>query len=83
MSLKKRFFTLISAFFLIFSEASFAETAEPYKDDEFPLLLKDLRRAEIITFGTMPFAVLADASAGVLDLCHHLIRILCQDLQML
>lgn len=58
MSLKKRFFTLISAFFLIFSEASFAETAAPYRDDEFPLLLKDLRRAEIITLGTMPFAVL-------------------------
>lgn len=59
MSSKKRFIAIAIVFSLIFSQSSvFAETAEPYKDDEFPTLLKDLRRAEIITLGTMPFAIL-------------------------
>ncbi len=29
---------------------------EPYQDDEFPNWAKDLRRAEIIFFGTIPFS---------------------------
>ena len=29
---------------------------EPYQDDEFPGWAKDLRRAEIIFFGTIPFS---------------------------
>lgn len=31
---------------------------EPYEDDEFPQWAKDLRRAEIIFFGTIPFTFL-------------------------
>jgi len=31
---------------------------EPYTDDEFPQWLKDLRRAEIIFFGSLPFTLL-------------------------
>jgi hypothetical protein len=30
----------------------------PYKEDEFPQWLKDLRRAEIVFFGTLPFTLL-------------------------
>ncbi len=30
----------------------------PYKEDEFPQWLKDLRRAEVIFFGTLPFTLL-------------------------
>ena len=33
----------------------FSQTAEPYKDEEFPGVLHDIRRAEIITLGAMPF----------------------------
>lgn len=33
-------------------------TPEPYKDEEFPQGLKDLRRFEIITLGSMPFVTL-------------------------
>ncbi len=33
----------------------FSETAEPYEKDEFPGILHDIRRAEIITLGSMPF----------------------------
>ncbi len=32
-----------------------SHTPEPYAPDEFPSWLKDLRRAEIITLGAMPF----------------------------
>ena len=58
MSLKK---IKITAFILIFSlfaeNLFFAEsrTPEPYSDNEFPGFLHDLRRAEIITLGAMPF----------------------------
>jgi hypothetical protein len=31
---------------------------EPYKEDEFPQWLQDLRRAEIIFFGSLPFTLL-------------------------
>ena len=53
-NLNKVFFSfLIIISFL--SANLFCETAEPYKDDEFPQVFKDLRRAEIITLGSMPF----------------------------
>ncbi len=45
-------------FYNIFSQITvpcFAQTAEPYTKDEFPQILKDLRRAEIVTLGSMPF----------------------------
>ncbi|MBN1797483.1 MAG: hypothetical protein JW822_02835 [Spirochaetales bacterium] len=31
---------------------------EPYEEDEFPQWLQDLRRAEIIFFGSLPFTLL-------------------------
>ncbi|MBP3710569.1 MAG: hypothetical protein J6I73_09270 [Treponema sp.] len=33
-------------------------TPEPYGEDEFPQFMKDLRRAEIISFGALPFVTL-------------------------
>lgn len=42
--------SLLNASFPVFSE-----TAEPYEKDEFPGILHDIRRAEIITLGSMPF----------------------------
>ena len=33
-------------------------TPSPYTDDEFPQFMKDLRRAEIISFGALPFVTL-------------------------
>ena len=39
----------------IFSGESLPEY-EPYEDDEFPQWAKDLRRFEIIFFGTIPFS---------------------------
>ena len=54
---KKRLFVILFLAFSIFSLC--AETAsttpEPYKKEEFPGFLHDLRRAEIITLGAMPF----------------------------
>lgn len=38
--------------------AADSTTPEPYKKDEFPSWLSDLRRAEIITLGAMPFITL-------------------------
>lgn len=48
---------VFSALLFIFFTFSFlhAETAEPYSHDEFPEVLHDIRRAEIITLGAMPF----------------------------
>lgn len=34
-------------------------TPEPYSDDEFPQWSKDLRRAEIVSLGTIPFAAIS------------------------
>jgi len=52
----------IALFVLIFfSFGVFAEekhTPEPYKDDEFPSWTIDLRRSEIVTFGSLPFVTL-------------------------
>lgn len=40
---------------LVTSVPVFSETPEPYGENEFPEVLKDIRRAEIITLGSMPF----------------------------
>lgn len=54
--MKNRLLFAFSAFFLSFSML-FAQTQspEPYSKDEFHPVLKDLRRAEIITLGAIPF----------------------------
>lgn len=42
----------------IISSVSFAENEpKPYTEDEFPQYAKDIRRFEIITFGSLPFVV--------------------------
>lgn len=38
-------------------------TPEPYRDDEFSQVFKDLRRFEVITLGAMPFITLDSAIA--------------------
>ncbi len=47
------------ALFIVFALPLIAETdaheSAPYEKDEFPVWIKDLRRAEIITFGSLPF----------------------------
>ena len=55
---------IIIFFFLLFFisgvSAIYADqnnTPEPYEEDEFPQWLKDLRRAEIIFFGSIPFSI--------------------------
>ncbi|MCR5495487.1 MAG: hypothetical protein K6F15_07615 [Treponema sp.] len=61
MKFKKVFasFILVSLIFSsggsLFAESSTKNTAEPYKAEEFPGWMHDLRRAEIITLGAMPF----------------------------
>ncbi|MBD5408291.1 MAG: hypothetical protein HDR54_02695 [Treponema sp.] len=50
-------FSLFINLFPCFSDTA-NTTPEPYKEDEFPSWLSDLRRAEIITLGAMPFVVL-------------------------
>lgn len=42
----------------VFAADTKSTTPEPYEEDEFPFWLKDLRRAEIITLGAMPFITL-------------------------
>lgn len=52
---------IIAVFLLaIFSSKIFSEEikAEPYRSDEFPQFMKDLRRAEIITLGSLPFVTI-------------------------
>lgn len=39
----------------LFCETKNSTTPEPYEEDEFPEWAKDLRRGEIIAFGSMPF----------------------------
>ncbi len=51
---KSIFFVVLISFFINLSPL-FSETAEPYTKEEFPGVLNDLRRAEIITLGAMPF----------------------------
>lgn len=58
MSLKKIKITALILIFSLFAENLFSaesRTPEPYSDNEFPGFLHDLRRAEIITLGAMPF----------------------------
>lgn len=61
----KKVFSLILV--ILFSTVNifslYAETPEPYEEDEFPQTLQDLRRFEIITLGAMPFVTL-DATIG-------------------
>lgn len=52
--ISKKIFIILVSLFLINVHA-FSETPEPYQDNEFPQVLKDIRRAEIITLGAMPF----------------------------
>ena len=47
---------LVSFSFCLFAEEK--HTPEPYKDDEFPSWTIDLRRSEIVTFGSLPFVTL-------------------------
>lgn len=59
---KSRFILKILLFSLLINTASplFADdtSAEPYNTDEFPQALKDLRRFEIVSLGSMPFVTL-------------------------
>jgi len=61
--LKKIIFFAILVSLLTASSPVFSETAEPYDKDEFPGILHDIRRAEIITLGSMPFITFS-ASLG-------------------
>lgn len=61
--MKKKFFaflTLIFFSFNLFAASSNSSSTNPkeYSEDEFPQWTKDLRRAEIITFGSMPFVTI-------------------------
>lgn len=61
--MKKRNFILKLIMFSLFINITlpaFSEdtTPEPYKDEEFPQGLQDLRRFEIISLGSMPFVLL-------------------------
>lgn len=55
------FFCLILIFnFPLFSQSTSSSSTSPapYTKEEFPSFLHDLRRAEIITFGSLPFVTL-------------------------
>lgn len=53
--MKKIIFFTVLISLLSSSFPVFSETPEPYQKDEFPEILHDIRRAEIITLGSMPF----------------------------
>lgn len=53
--MKKIIFFTVLISLLSSSFPGFSETPEPYQKDEFPGILHDIRRAEIITLGSMPF----------------------------
>lgn len=53
--MKKTIFFIILISLFSASAPVFSQTAEPYKEEEFPGILHDIRRAEIITLGAMPF----------------------------
>jgi len=57
---KKTFIFALILFSLISNTFLYGEdtTPEPYKKDEFPQVLKDIRRFEIITLGSLPFVTL-------------------------
>lgn len=46
---------LFSCSIQIFAETSASKTPAPYEDEEFSEWAKDIRRSEIIAFGSMPF----------------------------
>lgn len=59
----KKFFLSLVSILLIFSflpQGAFADSSSStnYDDIEFPQWVKDLRRTEIITFGSLPFVTL-------------------------
>lgn len=60
--MKQKFFIFFIALNFIFQSNipvySQNHTPEPYTEDEFPAFMYDLRRAEIITLGAMPFITL-------------------------
>lgn len=67
----KKVFSVLVFLSLIFSQNIFAEenkNPEPYKSEEFPQALKDIRRFEIITLGSMPFVMLDS------NICYSFIR---------
>lgn len=49
---------LLLCFIFSLSAETKNTTPEPYKDDEFPVFLKDLRRFEIVTLGSIPFVLM-------------------------
>lgn len=53
--MRKTIFFIILISLFSASAPVFSQTAEPYKEEEFPGILHDIRRAEIITLGAMPF----------------------------
>lgn len=53
--MKKIIFFTVLISLLSSSFPVFSETPEPYQKEEFPGILHDIRRAEIITLGSMPF----------------------------
>jgi hypothetical protein len=60
--MKKTRILFFLIFSLIFIAPAFPQTVtpqiEPYTKDEFPQWARDLRRTEIITFGSLPFITL-------------------------
>ncbi len=66
VNMKRNIYIVFFSIFLVlcFSNKLHADddsstTAEPYTEDEFPQWARDLRRTEIITFGSLPFVTLS------------------------
>ena len=61
-SVMKKVLCIFLMMFTVSSNLTFAASdstsAEPYKKEEFSPVLHDIRRAEIITFGSLPFVTL-------------------------
>lgn len=62
MIINRRFFLYLLILSVLLTPHVFSQEAEPedhtpaeYEEDEFPVWLQDLRRAEIITVGSFPF----------------------------
>lgn len=57
----KKLFLILTVIFSLFSQNLFAQSSEepvPYGDNEFPVWAENIRRTEIITFGSMPFVTI-------------------------